>query len=91
MQPLLKLSPGPLLKSGLGHLNRYCTHQETISGRAEQVYLSFHQDCKDLERGHYVSRTQINASGSKCGFYSNYPMGNYKSQASSQILQSSGV
>ena len=66
MQPLFKLSSGPLLKSGLGHLARYCTHQETISGRPEQVYLSFEQDCKDLGRGHYLSRTQINAGGSKC-------------------------
>ena len=67
MQPLFKLSSGSLLKSGLRHLARYCTHQEAISGRPEQVYLSFDQDCKDLGRGHYLSRTQINAGGSKCG------------------------
>ena len=64
MQPLFKLSSGPLLKSRLGHLARYCTHQESISGGPEQAYLSFDQDCKDLGRGLYLSRTQINAPGS---------------------------
>ena len=38
------------------------------------MYLSFDQDCKDLGRGHYLSRTQLNAGGSKCGYYSNYPI-----------------
>ena len=76
MQPLFKLSSTPLLKSGLGHLARYCTYQETISGRPEQVYLSFDQDRKDLEKGHYLSQTQINTGRSKCDYYSNYPMGN---------------
>ena len=91
MQPLFKLSPGPLVKSDLGHFARYCTHQETISGRPEQLYLSFDQDCKDLGRGHYLSRTQINADGSKCDYYSNYPMANYESQAWCQILHSADV
>ena len=77
MQSLFKLSAGSLLKSGLWHLARYCTHQETITGRPEQVYLSFDQDCKYLGRGHYLSRTQINAGGLKCGYCSNYPIGNY--------------
>ena len=36
------------------------------------MYLSFDQDCKDLGKGHYLTRTQINAGGSKCGHYSNY-------------------
>ena len=36
---LFKLSNGQLLKSGLGPLARYGTHQETISGRPEQKYL----------------------------------------------------
>ena len=75
MQPLYKLSPGPLLKSGLWHLARYCTYQETISWGPEQVYLSFDQDCKDLGRDHYLSRTQINGGGPNCGCYSNYPIG----------------
>ena len=39
MQPIFKLSPGPLLNSGLGPLARYCTHQKTICGRPEQAYL----------------------------------------------------
>ena len=37
MRPLFELYNGPLLKSGLGPLGRYCTHQETISGRQEKV------------------------------------------------------
>ena len=55
----------------------YSTHEETISGTPEQVYLPFEQDCKYLRRGHYLSRTKINAGGLKCGYYSNYPMDNY--------------
>ena len=39
MRHLFELSSGPLVKSGLGPLPRYCTHQETISGRPEQKYL----------------------------------------------------
>ena len=34
-----ELSPEPLLKSGLGRLARYGTHQKTISGGPEQKYL----------------------------------------------------
>ena len=66
----IQVIPRPLLRSNLGHLARYCTHQETISGTPGQVYLSFDQDCKDLGRGHYLSQTQINAGGSKCVYYS---------------------
>ena len=65
MWPLFKLSTGPLLKSCLGPLARYCTRQETISGRPEQGYLPFDQDWNDMERGHYSSRTRINARGDK--------------------------
>ena len=32
---------GALLKSCLGPLARYSTHKEIMSGRLEQVYLSF--------------------------------------------------
>ena len=39
MRPLFELLPVPLLKSGLGSLARYGTHQEIISGRLEQKYL----------------------------------------------------
>ena len=38
-------------------------HKETRSKRPEQVYLPSHQDWNDLERGHYLSRTPINAWG----------------------------
>ena len=40
MQPQFELSPKPLLKSDLGRLARYGTHQKTISGGPEQKYLS---------------------------------------------------
>ena len=40
MQPRFELSLEPLLKSGLGRLARYGTHQKTITGRPEQKYLS---------------------------------------------------
>ena len=52
MQPRFELSPEPLLKSGLGRLARYGTHQKTISGRPEQKYLS--SDPR-LRRGNYLS------------------------------------
>ena len=44
-----------------GPLGQYCIYQETVSRRPEQVYLPLDQDCNDLERGHYLSRTRINA------------------------------
>ena len=78
MRPLLELLLGPLLKLGLGPLDRYCTHQETISGKPEQVYLPFDQDWNDLEgEGHCLSWTRIITAGPKCGHYSNFPMDNY--------------
>ena len=40
MQPRFELSPEPLLKSGLGRLARYGTHQKTISGGPEQKHPS---------------------------------------------------
>ena len=52
MQPQFELSPEPLLKSGLGRLARYDTHQKTICGGPEQKYLSSHPR---LRRGHYSS------------------------------------
>ena len=74
MWPLAKLSPWPLLKSGLGLL---ASIAPTISGRPEQIYLPFDQDWNDLGRGHYFSRPRINAGGPKCGHYSNYPLDDY--------------
>ena len=43
MQPQFKLSPEPLLKSGLGRLARYGIHQTIISRGPEQKYLSLTQ------------------------------------------------
>ena len=39
MWPQFELSPGPLLKSDLGPLARYGTHQETVSGTPKQKHL----------------------------------------------------
>ena len=39
MRQLFESPSGPLLKSCLGPLASYGTHQETISGRLEQAYL----------------------------------------------------
>ena len=54
-----------------GVLGQFCTHQETISGRREQVNFPFHQDWNDLGGGHYLSRTRIKTAWPKCGYYSN--------------------
>ena len=43
----------------------------------KKKYLPFDQDWNGPGRGHYSSRTRINAGeGTKCGHYSNYPMDN---------------
>ena len=55
MQPQFELSPEPLIKSGLGRLARYGTHQKTISGGPEQKYLSSDPNWNRLWRGHYSS------------------------------------
>ena len=55
MQPQFELSPEPLIKSGLGRLARYGTHQKTISGGPEQKYLSSDPNWNGLWRGHYSS------------------------------------
>ena len=65
MRSLFKLFDGQLLKSRLGPLARYCTHQKTTSGTPEQKDLPSDQDWNGLERGHYSSGTRINAEGGK--------------------------
>ena len=57
MLPQFELSPEPLLKSGLGHLARYGTHQKTISVGGGLNGSIFHltQDWNGLRRGHYSS------------------------------------
>ena len=37
------------------------------------MYFPFDQDWNNLERGHYLSWTRINAGGPKCGYYSTNP------------------
>ena len=41
-----------------------------------ETWTLFDQDWNDLERGHYLSRTWINAAGPKCSHYANYAMNN---------------
>ena len=69
---LFKSFPGPLLKSGMGLLARYCNHQEIINRRPEQMYNSSDTRCSCPGRGNYSSRTQINAVGPKRGHYSSH-------------------
>ena len=38
MEPLFESPPGPLLTSDMWPLDRYGTHQKTISRRPEQMY-----------------------------------------------------
>ena len=59
--PLFESSTRPLLKSGLQPLGRYGTHQEIISRRLNRCIFHMTQDWSGLGRGHYSSRTQINA------------------------------
>ena len=65
MRPLSGLLPGSILKLGLGALDQYCTHQETISGRPEQVYLPFDQDWIDLEGGGGVGGAIFDSDSTK--------------------------
>ena len=54
---------GALLKSCLGPLARYSTHQETMSERLEQVYLPSVSRLDLPGRGHYSSRILISGGG----------------------------
>ena len=77
MQPIFESFPGPLLKLGMGPLARYGNHQETISRRPNRCILHLTQDWSGPERGHYSSRTQINARGPKRCHYSSHLLGHY--------------
>ena len=67
---IIEVRPGPLA--------RCCTHQEPIGGTPEQKYLLSDQDWIGLGRGHYSSRTRINAWGrQKCGHSLSYPLDHY--------------
>ena len=57
----IQVIPWAIIEVRSGSLVRYCTHKEIISGRPEQVYLPSDQAWNDLVRGHYFSRTRINA------------------------------
>ena len=47
----IQVIPGPFLKSGLGSLARYSTHEETISGGPEQKYLPSDPRWNVLQKG----------------------------------------
>ena len=40
MQPIFESFPGPVLKSSMGPLARYGSHQEIVKRRLEQMYTS---------------------------------------------------
>ena len=66
MQPPFESFPGPLLKSGMGPLARYGNLQEIINiGDLNRCILHLTQDRSGPGRGHYSSRTQLNARGAK--------------------------
>ena len=73
------LSPSPL-SSDPDNPPKFgtCTHQEIINRRLEQIYgLHLTQDWSGPGRGHYSSRTQINAGGPKRGDYLSHLLGHY--------------
>ena len=57
--------PGPLLTSDMRPLDRYGTHQKTISRRPEQMYSPLTQNWEWLGERHYLRRSRINAAGAK--------------------------
>ena len=62
MQPLFKSFTGPLLKSGIGPIARYGNHQKII-GDLNRCIFHLTQDGSGPGKGHYLSKTQINAGG----------------------------
>ena len=73
---------GALLESSLGPLARYSTHQETMSGRLEQVYLP--SDSRlDLPGEGPLFKLDFNKwwEGAKYGHYSSRSLGHYLHQA----------
>ena len=63
MQPLFESFPGSLLKSGMGPLAIYDSHQEIISRRHEQMYTSSDTRLEWPGEGPFLRRTQINVGG----------------------------
>ena len=66
MQPQFELSPGPLLKSGLGPWPDFAPTKETMSGIPEQVYLPFNQDWNELDWGHLFESDSNKCRRPKC-------------------------
>ena len=74
MRSLFKSPPGPLLKSGLGHLFRCGTHQ-TVSGRLEQVYLPSDPSLEWPGEGPLFELNLNEYRGPKCGHHFESPPG----------------
>ena len=73
---------GALLKSCLGPLARYATHQENMGGRLKQVYLP--SDSRlDLPGEGPLFELDFNkrGGGAKCGHYSSHSLGHFSHQA----------
>ena len=77
MGPLFESPPGPLLTSNMRPLDRYGTHQKTISKRPEQMYSPSDTGLGMAWGGHYLRRSRINAAGPNCDYYSNHFLGHY--------------
>ena len=74
---------GALVKSCLGPLSKYSAHQETMSGRLEQVYLQ--SDSRlDLPGKGPLFELDFNKwweGEAICGHYSSHSLGHYLRQA----------
>ena len=77
----IQVISGPLLKSGLGLLFKYGTHQ-TINGRLEQVYLPSDPMFGMAWGGAIIPAGFEEMQGPKCEHYSSHPLGHYLCQAS---------
>ena len=77
MGPLFESPPGPLLTSDMRPLDRYGTHQKTISRRPEQMYSPSDTGLGMAWGGSLFSRSRINAAGPNCDYYSNHFLGHY--------------
>ena len=79
--PLFESLPGPLLKSGLQPLDRYGTHQETISRRPELMCTWSDTRLEWPREGPLFQSDSNKRQGQKRGHYLNHLSGHYWSQA----------
>ena len=74
---LLKSFPRPLLKSGVGPLARYGSHQKIINRRLEQMYASSNTRLGWPGEGPLFESDSNKRQGPKQGHYSSHPLGHY--------------